>query len=139
MLDLPLRKCIICGNEYKPRRHDQKYCCRRCHKTGSQRKYNSLYKEELAEKARIRNKSKQQERIIKAKEERQVNPYRRKQRAVYAKVHRTNILQQPCQVCGNAKSEMHHPDYDNAYNIVWLCHSCHQLLHADERRKAKKK
>lgn len=48
------------------------------------------------------------------------------------KIHRL-----PCQVCGESKSEGHHPDYDRPLDVVWLCvlhhKAAHKLANAIER------
>jgi len=40
----------------------------------------------------------------------------------------------PCAKCGDAASQMHHPDYDQPLLVLWLCRACHLALHAEERR-----
>ncbi len=49
----------------------------------------------------------------------------------YAKrMVRTGVIEkQPCAECGEAQSQMHHPDYDHPLLIVWLCQDCHKALH----------
>lgn len=44
------------------------------------------------------------------------------------------IEQQPCEVCGEAKSEAHHPDYDRPLTVRWLCRKHHKALHAQGGR-----
>jgi hypothetical protein len=36
----------------------------------------------------------------------------------------------PCQVCGSAKSQAHHPDYSKPLEVVWLCDPHHKEEHA---------
>lgn len=40
-----------------------------------------------------------------------------------------------CQACGviDARIEGHHPDYSKPLEVIWLCRSCHQRLHARQR------
>jgi hypothetical protein len=47
------------------------------------------------------------------------------------------IVPQPCQHCGAAKAEVHHPDYSKPLEVVWLCKPCHGREHArlGDRRK----
>ena len=48
---------------------------------------------------------------------------------------RRGLLQpQPCSVCGEAKAEAHHPDYERPLQVVWLCRPCHKRHHAKARR-----
>jgi|SRR5208283_555561 len=39
------------------------------------------------------------------------------------------IIKLPCEICGNPKSEFHHPDYTNPLDGIWLCHKDHMLIH----------
>jgi len=39
------------------------------------------------------------------------------------------MVKMPCVFCGNKKSESHHPDYSDPFNIVWLCRKHHNLMH----------
>ena len=48
------------------------------------------------------------------------------------------ILESPCEVCGNIKSEAHHKDYTDPYGILWLCRKHHMELHNRLRDKARK-
>jgi pterin-4a-carbinolamine dehydratase len=42
------------------------------------------------------------------------------------------IERAPCSVCGAAKAEAHHPDYERPYDVIWLCRTHHKALHASE-------
>jgi|HubBroStandDraft_6_1064221.scaffolds.fasta_scaffold2348298_1 hypothetical protein len=44
-------------------------------------------------------------------------------------LRRGNIKKEPCSVCGNPKSEMHHDDYDKALDIKWFCRVHHIEYH----------
>lgn len=48
-------------------------------------------------------------------------------------VVRGMIEQKPCEVCGEEKSERHHPDYSQPKLIVFLCRPCHLELHRREK------
>ena len=40
------------------------------------------------------------------------------------------IERQPCEICGNPKTDGHHEYYsDSDYKIRWLCHRHHSKLH----------
>jgi hypothetical protein len=36
---------------------------------------------------------------------------------------------EPCEICDNYKTEIHHQDYNNPFDIIWLCHPHHMQLH----------
>ena len=39
------------------------------------------------------------------------------------------IKRLPCEVCGEEKSQAHHPDYSKPLEIKWLCHLRHRAIH----------
>lgn len=40
-------------------------------------------------------------------------------------VSRGKIVRQPCEVCGEKKSEAHHKDYSKPLEVIWLCREHH--------------
>lgn len=36
------------------------------------------------------------------------------------------LHRQPCQLCGAAKVQAHHPDYSKPLDVEWLCFKCHR-------------
>jgi len=55
------------------------------------------------------------------------------QRAVHVAIRRGQIQRQPCEVCGDPKTDAHHPDYSKPLDVNWLCRRHHQQWHADRR------
>lgn len=54
---------------------------------------------------------------------------------VYKK--RGKLVKCPCENCGSPRSQMHHENYNNPLDVVWLCRPCHMTLHRVEKaRKA---
>lgn len=43
------------------------------------------------------------------------------------------VKPEPCRVCGDAKTEGHHPDYSHPIDVVWLCRKHHREVHAMAR------
>jgi len=52
----------------------------------------------------------------------------------YARVYmlRGLLEKQPCEVCGDENSEMHHDDYDFPLAVRWLCRKHHMELHLND-------
>jgi hypothetical protein len=49
--------------------------------------------------------------------------------AVSYAVHSGRLHRQPCEVCGNPKSQGHHDDYGKPLNVRWLCRKHHLQVH----------
>jgi hypothetical protein len=75
-------------------------------------------RERLNERARIRAKSQIERPKIAAR------------RKLRHEVESGRIQQQPCQVCGNLKSQAHHADYCKPLDVEWLCTVHHAAEHA---------
>lgn len=52
-------------------------------------------------------------------------------KAAYA-VKMGRIKREPCETCGDPKSQMHHDDYDKPLEVRWLCTPCHREHHRIE-------
>jgi hypothetical protein len=39
------------------------------------------------------------------------------------------LTRQPCEVCGDPKTDAHHDDYSQPLAVRWLCRSHHRKLH----------
>ena len=39
------------------------------------------------------------------------------------------LFKESCSLCGNSKSEAHHPNYLEPLFIIWLCRECHSKEH----------
>lgn len=67
--------------------------------------------------------------------QRQVNWRKRNPKKVWAHVatksaiRRGLLIPAPCEVCGEAKTEAHHPDYDRPLLVQWLCRKHHRAVH----------
>lgn len=41
------------------------------------------------------------------------------------------LLKQACFICGNEKTEAHHPDYSRPLDVTWMCSKHHKETHCD--------
>ena len=49
--------------------------------------------------------------------------------AVYRAVKSGALIREPCEVCGDPKSEGHHDDYSKPLEVRWLCRKHHAEIH----------
>lgn len=42
------------------------------------------------------------------------------------------LIRKPCVICGNPKSQAHHPDYSKPLDVVWLCRKHHLATHGKQ-------
>ena len=48
---------------------------------------------------------------------------------ITAALKRGDLVRQPCEVCGNPKSQAHHDDYSKPLVVRWLCDLDHKAHH----------
>lgn len=56
------------------------------------------------------------------------NAHKKVRRAIKA----GKLQKQNCKICGNTKTEAHHPNYSKPLFVWWLCKSCHLKLHGSQ-------
>ena len=49
--------------------------------------------------------------------------------AISNAIREGRLQRKPCEVCGAAKSEGHHPDYSKPLEVMWLCRTHHLEQH----------
>lgn len=49
--------------------------------------------------------------------------------ALNYQIQRGRIVRQPCEVCGDPKSQAHHDDYSKPFDVRWLCQKHHVEHH----------
>lgn len=57
--------------------------------------------------------------------------------AARSAVARGKLKKLPCEVCGEQKSEAHHPNYDKPLDVMWLCRKHHADIHRPEASNAR--
>ena len=132
------RKCRGCGKikplsafgKNKRVSSGRTYQCKPCTNT-----YHRILKNKNPEKRREEGRHYYREH----KQERNAYSHRREQlfperRKAYYKVDHAKTLgilvPGQCDKCGLPATEAHHEDYTKPLEIIWLCSSCHGLLHA---------
>jgi hypothetical protein len=122
-----MRNCTVCRTLYEPSKRNIKrgyWNCRDC-ENAKRRLYVLRHKRKrtfslLSSEKRRRQKMKSTE------------LGRRKIMAPHVTSYRIKsgkLRREPCVICGNAKSQGHHPDYSKLDQVVWLCALCHTHLH----------
>lgn len=133
------RKCGKCKEEKKiedflpdkKKLYGRGYRCRKC----DRERYNKWRKEnweEILRRYRERYKKNSREILDKKKKHKKAkqNPAKQKTRAItkYA-IKVGHLIKKPCEVCGNPRSQAHHNDYNNPFDIKWLCTVHHAEWH----------
>jgi hypothetical protein len=57
--------------------------------------------------------------------------------AVKKALYSGQLVRQPCEVCGDPKTDAHHPNYDEPLRVNWLCRLHHAARHIEEKNAAK--
>jgi hypothetical protein len=55
--------------------------------------------------------------------------------AVQSAIRKGQVIRQPCEECGEKKTEAHHDDYDKPLDVRWLCFVCHRKWHKERWHK----
>jgi len=125
--ELPLTKKYWSKNKWN--KDGWMYQCRECKKMYD-RIYSRKYREEHPEWKKADNKKNLglQKRLIREHENRYPERISANRILQYA-VKKGSIKKEPCVVCGNPKSQGHHPDYSKPLEVVWLCAKHHKAIH----------
>lgn len=108
--------CINCGDTLH--RKSEHYCSQDC-----QKKYKAKNAEApgFLSKWKIRKTKEEKDPLIK-------NRKRTRQRS-HELLQKGIIKRKPCVVCNSNNAIMHHEDYHNPYNVIWLCEMHHKEYH----------
>ena len=100
------------------------WLCRSCHR----RKHNPVYihdRDRTLEVKRTAERLRSQRRWRDPEERRKKLARRRLQKAVA----KGKILKDCCARCGAVDTVAHHTDYSRPFEVIWLCHFCHNAQH----------
>lgn len=130
-----MKKCFKCKQTkslqqfYKHKRMGDGYLnkCKLCTKKDVRRRY---YDPESRTKIKEYERKRSQSSSRKAK----ALEYQRKRRALKPGKNRARALagklpKQPCEQCGEVRSEAHHTDYRRPLSVRWLCFTHHREAH----------
>lgn len=76
--------------------------------------------------------------VLEAQDRRRANyPEKYKARtAVGNAIRDGRLVRQPCEVCGDPKSQAHHEDYSKPLEVRWLCFVHHRIAHGQYKELA---
>jgi hypothetical protein len=113
----PLTDVFPCGHPRSESRRGRKLCLA-CHRANEAKRYqtNPSHYRELVTKRRLLYRNKWPEKI-------------RARNAVLYAVRSGQLAKLPCQVCGDSKSQAHHPDYSKPLDVIWVCPIHHAEIH----------
>lgn len=115
------------------------YVCKKCRNEITRKWY---YKnQEKYKKLMVKWKKENPKKYKKTKRNSYINYRKKYPERVLVKIEfqkslRKGIIKKyPCEVCGDTKSQGHHPDYSKPLEVIWLCQKHHSELHAKLRNK----
>lgn len=145
------RKCsvVLSSDNCPPRRIEMRnYICRSCSSAYNQA-WVKTHHEQVKLSARLcarkraesnsdRIKQTREEQYLKHKQRRYEELKRRREE--HPEIYRAHLKantalkkgileRQPCEVCGEVKSHMHHDDYSKPLAVRWMCTTHHMRLH----------
>ena len=137
-----MKACIACSSMLPleefyahPRMADKrlnkcKDCCRQYQKT---RRVEHPEIVRAIDRKKAECSSRKRWRIDYQRKQRAADPLRYKARQSVSNALRDGrMIRMPCVVCGEQKSEAHHPDYSQSLNVVWVCFRHHRDIHKTE-------
>jgi len=135
------KKCFKCGKKkelnqfYKHPATADKHLgkCKNCTKNDVRERYNDeesrkrivAYEKKRFQNPERKKKTKQYAINRKIKHPNKV----RANRAVHTALKNGSLKRLPCEVCGDIKSQTHHPDYRRPLYVKWLCFKHHREEH----------
>lgn len=131
-----MKRCFKCGTEKPlaefyshPQMSDGHLNkCKECTKREVSARYRlTLEQHKAYERERNRREARKRAKAAYLRDYRQRHPQRNlaRQRVSYA-LRVGQLSRKPCEVCGTAKSEAHHPDHAKPLAVRWLCTPHHR-------------
>lgn len=96
------------------------------------KQYQKQYKIKNPEKIKSLNRKYQTEHIDELKvykKERNLTVWGYATRKLNYAKRKGDVIQEPCEVCGNVDSQAHHYDYNKPLDVMWLCAKHHAEWH----------
>jgi len=85
------------------------------------------------EKDREGNPDRKLKKLAYQRKRRRAYPIKDKARAAVSRSLKSGaLIRQPCEVCGEMKTEAHHDDYSKPLQVRWLCFKHHREIHGQE-------
>jgi hypothetical protein len=107
--------------------------CKLCTKRDvGKRYYNPEFREKIKEYERMRFQNPERKKKVLAYQRKRRLTFRGKNKArtaVANAIRDKRLVRQPCETCGNIKSQAHHTDYRKYYDVKWLCFKHHREAH----------
>ena len=117
----------------KKYRHEHKEQCRT-----NGRNYGLRHKEKIAKHKKLYRATAKERTAEYGKMYKEKHKKETQARSLFASRVRSGKIIRPdkCSKCGKTrKVEGHHEDYDKPFEVIWLCKSCHWILHTELKRK----
>jgi len=110
--------------------------CKECTKKDVTERYVwNFEKIQAYEKARFKTPHRKSKVAIYQKTRRERDPLKNRARYITTNAVRDGKLKkEPCEKCGNSKSQAHHEDYSKPLEVIWLCFICHRKQHGQLKR-----
>lgn len=127
--------CQICGSQFVTRHAQGKYCSPKCQREGWRghwRNYNERVRDYRVESNRRRYAADPERTTAR------IDAYRKTERgalmerahiAVWSAIAAAKLKKQPCEICGNPRTDGHHDDYSKPLAVTWLCRKHHAERH----------
>jgi len=139
-----MKKCTSCkiekqSSDFPPqklKKDGRSSHCRECHKKSYKKWYYSggkIVGRKANQRWRKKNTDKYKENTARnyTSKDKLTDPIKIKANMEFRKALKTGkIKREPCEFCGNPKSEGHHHDYTKPLLVRWVCKRHHLLVHS---------